>query len=109
LAGKALELLQEHSKVRRLDTTLLFPSKTHPTNPVDLRVPWLAALEQASVEILDLESMATEPGTGKARPLPAHWDDTDALEQGRTETGSPTRSAEPWTNGEAMLPLCFRG
>ena len=49
LSGKALELLKEHSKVRRLDTALLFPSK-NPKKPVDLRAPWEAALKKAGIE-----------------------------------------------------------
>lgn len=50
LMGRALELLREHGKVRRLDTDLLFPSQRHPNRPVDLRVPWLAALAAAGIE-----------------------------------------------------------
>lgn len=56
LVGKALELLKEHSKVKRIDTSLLFPGKTDPkkTNkpikPMDLRSPWKAALKEAEIE-----------------------------------------------------------
>jgi integrase len=56
LAGHALELLKEHSKVRRLDTDLLWPGHKHPKKPsdswkpVDLRQPWLAALNAAGIE-----------------------------------------------------------
>jgi integrase len=56
LAGKALQLLQDHSKVRRLDTTLLFPGKVRdprtkaPVGPMDLRAPWEKALERAGIE-----------------------------------------------------------
>lgn len=49
LSGKALELLKTHSKVRRLDTPLLFPGKNL-QKPVDLRAPWLAALKMAGIE-----------------------------------------------------------
>jgi integrase len=49
LSGKALELLKEHSKVRRLDTNLLFPGK-NPQKPIDLRAPWEAALKKAGIE-----------------------------------------------------------
>jgi len=49
LPGKALELLKEHSKVRRLDTNLLFPGK-NPKKPMDLRAPWEAALKKAGIE-----------------------------------------------------------
>ena len=55
LVGHALEVLQGHAKVRRLDTNLLFPgekadkaNKTY--KPVDLRAPWLAALKRAGVK-----------------------------------------------------------
>ena len=57
LVGKALDLLKEHSKVRNLKTSLLFPGK--PTRdgdgkvnykPVDLRAPWMTALDKAKTE-----------------------------------------------------------
>ena len=48
LVGHALELLTEHAKVRRLDTTLLFPGK-NPNNPIDLRRPFENALNQAEI------------------------------------------------------------
>ena len=50
LTGKALSLIKEHSKVRRIDTALLFPSKVKKNVPIDLRAPWLTALEQAGIE-----------------------------------------------------------
>lgn len=49
LSGKALELLKEHAKVRRLDTSLLFPGK-HPDKPMDLRTPWEVALKTSGIE-----------------------------------------------------------
>jgi integrase len=49
LSGPALELLQQHSKVRRLDTPLLFPSAKHPDQPIDLRRPFNNALERAGI------------------------------------------------------------
>ena len=49
LSGKALELLKAHSKVRRLDTNLLFPGKNR-QKPMDLRTPWEAALKKAAIE-----------------------------------------------------------
>lgn len=49
LAGKALELVRERSKVRRLDTDLLFPG-SDPKKPVDLRAPWETALKVAEIE-----------------------------------------------------------
>jgi integrase len=49
LAGHGLELLQEHAKVRRLDTPLLFPGKTHKDKPIDLRKPFETALKRAEI------------------------------------------------------------
>jgi len=49
LTGKALELLKAHAKVRRLDTSLLFPGK-HPQKPMDLRTPWESALKKAGID-----------------------------------------------------------
>lgn len=49
LAGYALELLHEHAKVRRLDTPLLFPGKTHKDKPIDLRKPFETALKRAEI------------------------------------------------------------
>lgn len=50
LAGPALELLRERSKVRRLDTDLVFPGRTRPAKPVDLRTPFETALKRAGIE-----------------------------------------------------------
>lgn len=49
LTGHALELLQEHAKVRRLDTPLLFPSAKHKDQPIDLRKPFHNALKHAEI------------------------------------------------------------
>ncbi|MCL7422383.1 MAG: site-specific integrase [Methylobacter sp.] len=49
LSGHALELLQEHAKVRRLDTPLLFPGTKHPDKPIDLRKPFHNALKAAGI------------------------------------------------------------
>lgn len=49
LAGHALELLRDHAKVRRLDTDLLFPGKTHKNKPIDLRKPFETALKAAEI------------------------------------------------------------
>lgn len=48
LAGHALELLNKHAKVRRLDTDLLFPGKNI-NKPIDLRKPWETALKHAEI------------------------------------------------------------
>ena len=57
LAGRALNLLNQHAKVRRLDTPLLFPGKPSTDKngkvhykSMDLRAPWLATLEKAGIE-----------------------------------------------------------
>ena len=57
LSGKALDLLKEHSKVRNLKTSLLFPGKPIRSKdgkmiykPMDLRAPWLTALKKADIE-----------------------------------------------------------
>jgi integrase len=50
LAGHALELLRDHAKVRRLDTDLLFPGKTHKDKPIDLRKPFETALKAAEIK-----------------------------------------------------------
>jgi len=48
ITGYAHDLLVEHSKVRRLDTDLIFPSK-NPDKPVDLRKSFGGALKQAEI------------------------------------------------------------
>jgi len=50
LAGKALQLLTDLSKARDIKTKLLFPSNTNKEKPIDLRKPWLKALQDADIE-----------------------------------------------------------
>jgi integrase len=50
LAGHGLELLKEHAKLRRIDTSLLFPSKKDPLNPIDLRRPFNNAVTLANID-----------------------------------------------------------
>lgn len=50
LAGPALDLLRERSKIRRLDTDLIFPGRRKPTQPIDLRAPFETALRAAGIE-----------------------------------------------------------
>lgn len=51
LTGHALELLKELSKVRRIDSNLLFPAKeTRPQKPMDIRTAWELALKKAGVD-----------------------------------------------------------
>lgn len=49
LHGVALEELLKLSKVRRIDTDLLFPGK-NPQSPCEIRKPWVKALEEAQIE-----------------------------------------------------------
>lgn len=50
LAGKVVQLLLNHRKVRRLDTNLLFPSRVNPNQPIDFKAPFAKALKQAEIE-----------------------------------------------------------
>ena len=49
LSGTALTLLREYSKLRRINTTLLFPGNVHKNKPIDLRAPWEKALLSAGI------------------------------------------------------------
>lgn len=53
ITGRALEVLKELNKVRRIDGKLLFPSKENtpqkPQKPMDLRAPWEKAIELAAL------------------------------------------------------------
>lgn len=48
LASKALQLLKEYSKVRRIDSQLLFPGAV-PSKPIDIRSAWETALKNAEI------------------------------------------------------------
>ena len=48
LAGHALDLLQVHAKIRRLNNDLLFPGK-NPSKAIDLRKPFETALKSAGI------------------------------------------------------------
>jgi integrase len=48
LAGHALELMKEHSKIRRVNSDLVFPGKDF-KNPIDIRTPWETALKRAEI------------------------------------------------------------
>lgn len=54
ITGHALELIKELSKVRRIDSNLLFPSKENapqkPQKSIDLRSPWEAAVKKAELQ-----------------------------------------------------------
>jgi len=49
LFGHALELLKAHAKIRQLNTDLLFPGK-NPDKPIELRRPWVIALNVSQIE-----------------------------------------------------------
>ncbi len=49
LTGYAKQLILEHEKVRRIDTDMLFPSKTGRT-PFDIKKSWNAALDAAEIK-----------------------------------------------------------
>ena len=48
--GLAMEVLKDHAKIKWIDTPLLFPSRTNPLKPIDLRSPWESALKSAAIE-----------------------------------------------------------
>lgn len=50
LQGLAYHLVESHSKVRRLDSDLLFPSTRNPTKPIAIQDPWQKALKEAHVD-----------------------------------------------------------
>jgi integrase len=49
LQGDAKAAVLDLSRLRRLDTVLLFPSYDRPSQPVNLRHPWQKALEAAAI------------------------------------------------------------
>lgn len=49
LSGHGLDLLKEHGKIKRIDTSLLFPSKTKPQQPIDLRKAFANAMKASNV------------------------------------------------------------
>ncbi len=50
LSGPVVELLLKHSKVRRSDSDLLFPSKVDAQKPFDFKVPFARAMKKAQVD-----------------------------------------------------------
>lgn len=49
LAGPALKAIQERSKIRRLDTELVFPSLSNPARPIDLTKAFELALAESEI------------------------------------------------------------
>ena len=50
LVGKSYELMLEHSKIRRIDSDLVFPSPKEPKKPIRFRKSWTNALKKAEIE-----------------------------------------------------------
>lgn len=50
LHGEALETLKKHSKVRRIDTDLIFPSQRDSSKPTDIMQAWRKVLKQTGIE-----------------------------------------------------------
>ena len=50
LSESALEMLRDRSKIRRIDTTKVFPSKSNPKQSILLERPWRTALKNAQIE-----------------------------------------------------------
>jgi integrase len=50
LSGLGLQLLKNHSKLRRIDTPLLFPSPIKPNQAINLRKAFSNALDNAQIE-----------------------------------------------------------
>ena len=49
LSVQLVEMIRQHSKVRRLDSALLFPGK-NPDKPICFNKSWLKALKQAGID-----------------------------------------------------------
>jgi len=50
LAHYALQLMEEHNKVRNIASDLVFPSPSNPIRPWNSRPSWLSALQKANIE-----------------------------------------------------------
>lgn len=50
LVGHAHKILIEYSKIRQLNTQLIFPSNHNPNKPIEIRAPFEAALKEAGIE-----------------------------------------------------------
>ncbi len=50
LQGHALELIKEMSKVKRIDTGLLFPSRKDPSKPLNVHSIWRTTVKKAGIE-----------------------------------------------------------
>lgn len=50
LAHYALQLMEEHNKVRNIASDLVFPSPSNPIRPWNSRPSWLSALQKANIK-----------------------------------------------------------
>lgn len=50
LTGHALDTLKKWSKVKRIDTSLLFPNTRYPDKPIDIRSPWNTVVKKSGLE-----------------------------------------------------------
>ncbi|MGD9637942.1 MAG: tyrosine-type recombinase/integrase [Alphaproteobacteria bacterium] len=50
LVGSAYDLMLEYSKIRRIDTNLVFPSPRNPKQPNNITTSWKTAVEKAGIE-----------------------------------------------------------
>lgn len=50
LSSEAYSLIQQRSKIRRIDSDLVFPAPNNPLKPYDFRNSWRAAIERAGIE-----------------------------------------------------------
>ena len=61
LKGKALEFMRRHSKIRRIDSDMVFPGPNNPKEPIDFRTAWrnaVRASELADFKFHDLRHCA---------------------------------------------------
>lgn len=50
IAGRALELLEQHAKIYRRNSGLVFPNQHRPDKPIDIRAAWENALKRAEIK-----------------------------------------------------------
>ncbi len=50
LTSLAYQLLKQHAKIRRLDTTLVFPSPKNPQKPISFKRSWMTTLKKADID-----------------------------------------------------------
>lgn len=50
LKGHAYDVVEDWSRIQRIDTKMLFPNKRDPHRHIDIRSPWYTALQKAEIE-----------------------------------------------------------